>query len=110
MTKKVNHFIGSPRPIKNRAVKVYGGIKKVMGEGKIKWKIEYKDGKIHSIIIHNVKYVPEATTQLQLSQKWDQQDAGKSQNLMAHGTSPRPRSTTLYNGISKGTSVTSHET
>ena len=75
MTNNIHHFIGSLNPIKNRAVKGYGGVIKVRGEGRVKWKIECYDGKIHSIIIQKVNYFPEAPIYLLSPQQWDQKEA-----------------------------------
>ena len=75
MTKNVNHFILPHRPINNRVVKGYGGLVKVRGDETVKCKIEDDDGKIHSIIIHNVNYLPESLICILLPQQWSQQAA-----------------------------------
>ena len=70
MANNTNHFIGLLKAINNRGFKSYGGVIKVRGEGAVKWKIEDDDGKIYSIIIHNVNYVPEAPICLLSPQQW----------------------------------------
>ena len=60
--KIINHFIGLLFPIKNHEVKRYIVMVKVRGEGKIKWDIEDNHGKVHSIIIRKVSYVPKASS------------------------------------------------
>ena len=70
MTNNANHFIGPLRQINNRAVKVYVGLIKVGVEGKSKWKIEDRNGKVHSIITHNVNYIPKDPICILLSQQW----------------------------------------
>ena len=60
ITNNIRHFIGPLRPINNRAIKGYGVVIKVRGEGMFKWNSEEDVGQIHSIIIHKVNYVTES--------------------------------------------------
>ena len=54
MTNNVNKFIGTLRPIKNRLFKGYRIMIKVRIEEIVKWNIEENNGRIHSIMIHNI--------------------------------------------------------
>ena len=74
--KKNKNFIRTIRPTKNRDVKEYVLLIKVIGEVTVKCKIEDNDGKLHSIIIHNMNGVPEDPICLLSPQKWRQQEAG----------------------------------
>ena len=69
----VNHFIGPLRPINNRVVNVYGGMIKFRREVTLKWNIEDNDRNVHSVIIHNVNYLPESPICLILPQQWSHQ-------------------------------------
>ena len=73
MTTNVNHLIGPLSNTEKSVVKGYGVVIKFIGEVTVKWKIEYNDGKLHSIIIHIVNYVPEAPICLISPHKWFQQ-------------------------------------
>ena len=52
----------------------YGGVIKVREEDAVKWNIEDDDVQIHSTIIHNVNYVPEAPICLISPQHWAKPD------------------------------------
>ena len=71
-TNNYNHSIGIIIPIKNGVVKLYGVVIKARGEEKVKKKIEYHDGKVHYINIHNVNCLPEATICLLSPHQWYQ--------------------------------------
>ena len=62
MSSKTNNFIEPIISIENLVVKGCRGIAKVRFEGTFIWKIEYGYGKVHSIIIQNINYVPEEPT------------------------------------------------
>ena len=86
------------------AVKGYGGVIKVGGEGMVKWKIQDDDLKKCFIIIHRVNYVPKAPNFLLWPNRWDQQSSDNHKKLTEHGVPPRPR-TAPSTGSKRGTYV-----
>ena len=73
ISNNTNYFIGPLKPINDRIVKGCGGVIKVVGEGTAKYSIEDDYVQIHSIIIHNLNYIPEATMFLLFQRQWYQQ-------------------------------------
>ena len=84
------------RPINKRGLKEYGGEIKFRGEVKVKWTIEYDDGKINSIIIHNVNYIPEAPIWLLLPHKEYQQESNNHPKPDGTWWSTNTKNCTLY--------------
>ena len=62
MTNNINNFMVPLILTKKRLFKRYGVMIEFIGEGISKWRIVDGDGKLHSIINHNINYTPEATT------------------------------------------------
>ena len=60
MNNIINYFICPLKTINKYVVKGYGGVIKVRREGRIKYNIDDNYRQIHSIIIQNFIYIPEA--------------------------------------------------